>query len=189
MQTITSTHVDRLVAALGRQGLALRRSKALEALACTFGYADSNVLAVAATDGELDVLQGSLVSASDTTAVINDPVAGLEFSMSLVPLRRGTRDRASDLVVSPYGNLLGVGGIRDALTRDDGEPAATGPSMEDEQGQPCDSFIALMHEAMQASTSHIRIVRSDVGVDLVARRDGVYHPLRSLEETESFRLG
>lgn len=172
MHSITSIHVDRLAAALGKQGPAPKRSKVAEALATTFGYADSNVLAVAAGEGALDLPHASLGGVEGGMATLVDPVAGLPFSLSATVLRRRGRDRASDLIVSPYGNLLDVGQVRDALAVDAGTvKSEAGPAPS--PGDADDPFSDLALQAHALSASQFRVTRIEGGVAVFLRSHGV----------------
>lgn len=98
------THLNRLDAALRKQGVALKRHQLVEAMAAAFGYHNSNEMTAAAKRGGLDPAKAGrdadTVLSGTAFAVLTDPVAKARYAVEAASLR----DAA--FAISPYGNLL-----------------------------------------------------------------------------------
>lgn len=97
------THLNRLEAALGKQGVALKRHQLLEVCAAAFGYRNSNECTAAAKRGALDpakaVRLGDARFDGIELAVVLDPIANAPYALESKHLGDG-------FAVTPFGNLV-----------------------------------------------------------------------------------
>lgn len=102
------THLDRLQAALGKQGVALKRHQLLEVCAAAFGYRNSNECTAAAKRGALDPAKAKRLGDARfdgiELAVVLDPIANAPYAIEAKHLGEA-------FAVTPFGNLVD---LRDA---------------------------------------------------------------------------
>ncbi len=129
-------HLDRAMRALASRGIRPRRSVVAEALAAAFGRGTSNELTDAASRGDLDPPAATLAGDAAHLVALVDPVAKLPFAVHRSRLARVAGGREADHMVSPWGNLLDVSGVRPDAARppeNDALPHAS-PGMDDRAG-------------------------------------------------------
>lgn len=122
MRRTMSIHLDRLDQALGKQGVALRRSQVQEVLAAALGHLDSNHLAAAVRQGDLEVPVAGCSHDVEGTAltVYRDPVTGMPFGLE----SSWVAAQGSDTIVNgPYGGLLRITADARGAVRTGGEAA------------------------------------------------------------------
>lgn len=98
------TLVDRLDAALKARGVDLKRSAVIELTAQAFGLPNSDMLAKAANDGDLDPPLATTATCDGAFSWLTDPVSGGVFAYQ----REKVQDDEGAMVLSPYGSLLRV---------------------------------------------------------------------------------
>lgn len=108
--------LDRLAAALGRQGVTLKRTALLQVAASAFGYSNTHEFTAADKAGEIDPPTADLLDREETEygdlVFLGDPDGGV-FA---VQADRIGHDRASRWIVSPTGGLLAIPQIGESST-------------------------------------------------------------------------
>lgn len=149
--------VDRLDTALKARGVELKRSAVIEVMAQALGLPNSDLLAKAANDGDLDPPIAAAASHDGRPfAWLRDPVAGGVFAYEPGKLALPGSDR---YVLSPYGSLLAVPGEIVAVAERDGvrsdqpqDPWATGT--DDDNNLYCQVGIARDIVRLDCGSTH-----------------------------------
>lgn len=108
MTNTTPIILDRLEAALGAQGVKLKRQQLLVVAASAFGYRSDKTFSAAAAAGDLSAPPApALGSDEHGLTVLHDPVADAHFAMNV----EDRSARADRWTVTPYGNLVDISGV------------------------------------------------------------------------------
>lgn len=152
--------VDRLDTALKARGVELKRSAVIEVMAQALGLPNSDLLARAANDGDLDPPVAAAASHDGRPfAWLRDPVVGGVFAYEPEKLALPGSDR---YVLSPYGSLLAVPGEVIAVAERDGMRS----------DQPQDPWTTGMDDDNR-TYCQVGTARDIVGLDCGSTHEGV----------------